>query len=390
MNIQGNSYLLGWIDEPSEHKGINFLKAKSTWQFWSYSKLSKHVINFASTLQLQGIGAGDKIAIILDPHEDFVGTFFAVLLTGGIPSVLAPPQIFQDSGRYSQSVRDALTAIKPKALVTESKYHDKILKIANFNDAPTIISTSVLLKMEVHSAKKVAKYSRDLAILQFTSGSSGIRRAVGITVEAVESNIDAIHEWLEWKEEDSVASWLPLYHDMGLIACFLAPIVFGSTLWLMDSAAFVRSPLRYLECFGKFGATLSAVPNFGLEIISQRVSKDSLSSLDFSKWRALVVGAETLREDYFHRFSQLLEPFYFKTNTLLPAYGLAEATLAVCGTPMHSHWQSICIDQSSLVEGQEIVVVDRRHINAILIVGCGYSLKGLSIAIQGKSGVPLG
>ncbi len=231
---------------------------------------------------------------------------------------------------------------------------------------------------------KESRKQADLALIQFTSGSSGNAKGVRVTFEALEANCLAIRDWLRMTPEDPTATWLPVHHDMGLIGCLITPVMNGSDIWLMEPATFVQSPLRYLRCFGSLGARLTAMPNFGLAYITRRVSPERLDGLDFSQWRALIVGAERIDPAVLEGFAGLLGPHGLARKALLPAYGLAEATLAVTGLPLDEEPAALLVTPDSCQLGHEIDVTESPA--ARPLAGCGYPLNGMTIEIIGESG----
>ncbi len=184
-----------------------------------------------------------------------------------------------------------------------------------------------------------------------------------------------------------MASWLPLHHDMGLIGCFVAPVVSGCDLWLMTPEQFVHRPLAYLRCFGERGARLTAMPTFALDHITRRVRPDQLSGLDFSQWRAMIVGSEQVRAGSFERVHRLLAPFGFERRAILPAYGLAEATLAVTGLPLDEVWRTCPVETAELALGRPVTA--NQDGRSVPVVGCGHPLVGTQVRIVGRSGAPL-
>jgi acyl-CoA synthetase (AMP-forming)/AMP-acid ligase II len=209
-----------------------------------------------------------------------------------------------------------------------------------------------------------------LALVQFTSGTTGRVKGVRIPYPALSANLAAIRHWLRMTPADPTASWLPVHHDMGLIGCLLAPVTTGGDLWLMPPEEFIRRPARYLDCFGRHGARLTAMPGFGLEHIVRRVSDDDLAGLDLAQWRAVIVGAERLSAGTLDRFHARLARYGLARRALLPAYGLAEATLAVTGLALDEEWTAVTGPDSGPV------------------VGCGRALTGVRVEILDDAGRP--
>jgi acyl-CoA synthetase (AMP-forming)/AMP-acid ligase II len=175
---------------------------------------------------------------------------------------------------------------------------------------------------------------------------------------------------------------------MGLIGCLVTPVVNRSDLWLLRPEHFVHRPLRYLRCFGADGARLTAMPSFGLGFTASRVDSAMLEGLDFADWRAIIVGAERLDVRTLDRFQRLLEPFGLRRTSLLPSYGLAEATLAVTGLPLEEEWTHYALVHESAT-GAPQRNTRRRSLD---VVGCGRPLGDVAVTIvdgQGRA-VPEG
>ncbi|WP_433213815.1 AMP-binding protein [Microtetraspora malaysiensis] len=207
-----------------------------------------------------------------------------------------------------------------------------------------------------------------------------------VPVAALAANVAAISTWLEMDEGDATASWLPVHHDMGLIGCLFTPVSRQRDLWLLEPAEFIRDPASYLACFGEHGATMTAMPPFGLEYIVRRLSALPLTGMDFSRWRALIVGAERIDVDVLDRFTALLAPAGFDRRALLPAYGLAEATLAVTGLALREEPTSLRVVPQEVRLGSP--VADGGDTGRP-VVGCGRALDGVRVAVVDEDGVEL-
>lgn len=375
--------LLDWLMRPSSDHGIHFACADGSWDHWSYDRLATLARRLAAGLS--GIvGADDVVGILGSAGPKFVGSFFGTLLAGGVPCVLAPPSRLKSSSVYAQHLQGLLRTARPLVILAESGRSRASLSFLFASDGPEVIDAGRLIgDSEVWPGGRPPD---GLALLQFTSGSSGSCRAVRIPFDAVESNLAAITDWLRWSREDVAASWLPLHHDMGLVACLLGPIVTQTDLWLLTPELFVRDPLRYLRCFADRGATLSAMPNFGLDYVVERVSPKSLDGMDFSGWRALVVGAEPVRAVSLRSFFERFAPFGLSPRSLLPAYGLAEATLAVTGVRWGRTWTQVGVEPSSVTMSGSIRDAPAEAEEASVVVGCGGALAGVAISVETEAG----
>jgi acyl-CoA synthetase (AMP-forming)/AMP-acid ligase II len=206
-----------------------------------------------------------------------------------------------------------------------------------------------------------------------------------------------LHQWVRWRQDDSVASWLPLYHDMGLIGTFLCAVVHRANLWLMRPEQFLRSPASWLACLGRFGATMTASPTFGYAYAANKVTAAELAGMDFSRWRAAAVGAERVDPAALDRFARLLASNGFRREAFLPGYGLAEATLALTGSGLGELPRLVAVDRASLRFGDPVRVLERGSLDPARdpgrgdwLVGCGRPLPGIRLWIVDATGAPLG
>jgi acyl-CoA synthetase (AMP-forming)/AMP-acid ligase II len=202
---------------------------------------------------------------------------------------------------------------------------------------------------------------------------------VAVPSGALEGMIESIRRWLEMDGSGETVSWLPIQHDMGLIGCLLTPVVDASDVALMAPEAFLRRPSRYLERLSG-GVRRSALPGFAIDTLSRTVAPADVARLDLSGWRTLVVGAQRLDPGGIERFCGLLEPAGFDRRAVLPAYGLAEATLAVTGLPLRASWSHVSVRASSLAAGRRVEPASAGE-DAVDVIGCGVPLEGVGVTV---------
>jgi len=235
-------------------------------------------------------------------------------------------------------------------------------------------------------------YTAELALLQFTSGSSGTPKGVRVSPDNLAANVRAIHGWLGVTPEDSCSSWLPLYHDMGLIGTFLGSVVGQIDLWLMTPLDFLRSPARWLETHGKHGVSITTAPNFGYGYAASRVRETDLAGYDFSGWRVAMSGAERVDPGVANRFANRLAPYGFRPSAFTPCYGMAETTLAVCGV-VPGTGARIVRTAGPLVAGERVAVADKGTLGvdepadpARWITSCGTPVPETAVTIVDDQG----
>ena len=383
--------ILAWLTSPATGRGIHVLQPGGEWVFWSYRDLAHLVSQTADGLAELGIRRGGRVAILQRPGADFVATFFGTMLAGGACVPAAPPMAFQHPASYRDHLTRLLRTARPRVIVADHSILDQVRAAAGSAGTGLVIPGDDIRGglpggEPVHEGL-IPDLPGEPALLQFTSGSSGAARAVPVTHGALASNVAAIRRWLRWTADDPVASWLPLYHDMGLIGCFITSVVSQSDFWLLPPEEFIHRPIEYVRCFGELGARLTAMPNFGLDYIAKRVRAEDIERMDFSRWRAVIVGAEYLNDVSFERFHALLGPRGFRRTAMRPAYGLAEATLAVTGLPLAEEWTSVAVEPTSVAVNRPIIRTASD--GGQVIVGSGRPLSRISVSVVDEEGKEL-
>lgn len=387
-----SSSLLSWLQAPDSRRGIRFFEPGSRWRLYSYEDIANLVLSAAALMADSGVRRRDVVSVVAETGPEFVAGFFGALACGATPSPIAPPLVIQQPAAYHHHLSHILRAARPKAIVTTPDLAERV-GLASPADSGCAILSVTAGELESYAPRDTTSAAQpDMALLQFTSGSSDAPKGVAISASALESNVQAIRTWLAMTSDDTTASWLPVHHDMGLIGCLITPVVNGSDLWAMRPQHFVQSPLTWLECFGSSEARLTATPNFGLGYVARRVKPELLAGMNFSEWRTVIVGAERIDSLALQRFSQLLEPYGFSARAFQPAYGLAEATLAVTGQPLGQGPSTVVVDRRSLILGSRVeVIADSLDPApwAMPIVGCGRPLGAATVQITGPEGEEL-
>lgn len=361
--LSGIQELLGWIAEPPPDRTLHFASPAFAWEPCSYERLARLAMTIGDGLVRAGIRRDDAVVIITPAGPQCIAAVYGAMLAGGTPAIVAPPRAFQDQALYPSHLRHVIATAAPRFVIGAGELAEFV---RSATDAAVVTLDELLASGD--AAQWEERPRAELALLQFTAGSSGDVRAVRVPFDALAANVGAIRGWLQWTPDDPTAFWLPHYHDMGLIGGIVAPLASRSDLWLMSPEQFVHKPLEYLRCFGERGARLTALPPFALEYILRRVSAEELQSLDFSGVKAFIVGAELIDASTLARFEERLAPFGFPRGALLPAFGLAESTLAVCGVPLGSAWTTHTSDAGAA------------------LVGCGPPLAGLEVSVVDENG----
>lgn len=340
-----------WPEAPSRRRGIYFrcegtARASAAapfnewrdadWNFWSYDRLMRQAQAAGRVLGAAGRSGRGVVLIAADTSPASVVAFLGALLSGFTPAMVAPAQALQSRQVYVQALLQQSLAMQAVCVVADAWVCVSMIEQAAAlgrsipSTRARMVALESLVTVDAVGHEPLLP-SASFDYLQLTSGTTGPAKAVRVRSEAMLHNLDAIRGWLQWQDHHATASWLPLHHDMGLVGCLMMPLWTQTDLYLMRPGQFVRSPGHYLQCFGLGRAQLSAMPSFGLSLCMNKVTPSQLEALDFRDWRALVVGAGPLDSEQLRSFAGWLEPRGFAQGALCAAYGMAEATLAVCG-----------------------------------------------------------
>jgi acyl-CoA synthetase (AMP-forming)/AMP-acid ligase II len=309
----------------------------------TFGELDQRARAIAARLQELG-AAGERALLLYAPGVDYIAAFFGCLYAG----VVAVPAYPPDPSRLQRSLPRLLATVadsRCKFLLTTgmiASLGQAMLEFAPALAEMTWISTDQLELAQADGWRPPSLKGSDLAFLQYTSGSTGNPRGVMLTHENLLHNLTLIASSLELTDDTVGASWLPPYHDMGLIGAILCPLIHGGPLILMSPLSFLQRPLRWLQAIAKYGAVASGGPNFAYDLCVRRVSTDEASRLDLSRWRTAFTGAEPIRRDTLDAFARHFAASGFQSRAFYPCYGLAEATLIVSGAARDSGAQLRC------------------------------------------------
>jgi len=306
----------------------------------TFAELYQGAQAVASQLAARGIRRGDAIALMLPASREFFLIFAGVLLAGGVPVPIYPPVRADRIAEYAERQSAILHNAEVRLLVTfrEAERVAKLLRpkvpsLESIVTAADLLSKNTALGIASPRVPLDAN-SSDLALLQYTSGSTGNPKGVQLTHANLLANVRAIGEALAVRPNDVGVSWLPLYHDMGLIGAWLMPLYFGLPVAVLSPVSFLARPARWLWALHRHHATLTAAPNFAYELAVRKIVDSEVQGLDLSSLRAALNGAEPVNAATLDRFGRRFAPYGFRQEAFLPVYGLAESSLAVTIPPL--------------------------------------------------------
>ena len=299
-----------------------------------YGELYREAAAVASGLRERGILRGDTVSLMLPTGLDFLRSFFGILMARAIPVPIYPPVRLDRLEEYATRQAGILADAEARLLITVGRGRPVASLLRPAVPSLSGVVTADELAIPGAPAAEPEGEASDPAFIQYTSGSTGQPKGVLLTHENLLANVRAIGEGLEAQPTDVGVSWLPLYHDMGLIGSWLFCLHQGLPITLLPPTAFLARPERWLWAIHQRRATLSGAPNFAYELCARRVPDEALEGLDLSSWRVALNGAEPVSPGTVERFTRRFAPFGFRKESLTPAYGLAENSVALALPPM--------------------------------------------------------
>ncbi|GAY15238.1 fatty acyl-AMP ligase [Mycobacterium sp. shizuoka-1] len=308
------------------------------------AEVRRQARELAAGLRAAGVRVGDRVALILPTCPDFVAAFFGVLYAGAVPVPLYPPVRLGQLDEYRQRTVAMLHAVTATLVITE----DRIRPLLD-GTATRCVTTAEL--RGAGDAGPIMSGADDLALIQFSSGTTHDPKPVALTHRNLLSNIAAITDYFAHAGmPDQVGvTWLPLYHDMGLIGNLLTAFYLACPLVLLPPELFLAVPAAWLRAISRHRGTVTAAPNFAFGLCLKRIRDDDLAGVDLSSWRLCLNGAELASAQIQRRFSDRFGRWGFDASAFTPVYGLAEASLAVTFKPAGSMFRSIQVDDKELV-----------------------------------------
>lgn len=349
--------------------------------------IRRHARSVAAGLRGAGVAAGDRVALVLPTGPEFVAYFFGVLCAGAIPVPLYPPVRLGKLDEYHRRTAAMLRAVQAALVVTGERVCP-LLGVAIASAAPRLgcVTASGVGRAggpEINSEIKAAV--DDVALIQFSSGTTHDPKPVALTHKNLLCNLAAIADYFacEGTPDPVGVTWLPLYHDMGLIGNLLMAFYLARPLVLLPPELFLAVPAAWLRAISRHGGTYTAAPNFAFGLCLKRIRDDELAGVDLSSWSLCLNGAEMISAEVLRGFSERFGRWGFDARAFTPCYGLAEASVAVTFKPAHGAFKTIGVQAENLASAG---VVEPGHKE---LVSAGRPLAGVDVEIRGDDSSPV-
>lgn len=352
----------------------------------SYRQLAQAADAVAAGLQRAGLKPRQTVAIMLPTSPEYFHTYYGILRAGGIPVPIYPParasQLEDHVRRHTGILANAQVALLvsvPEAMTVARLLQARVPGLR-------AVLTPAQLAAGGGTPQPVAVRADDIAFIQYTSGSTGQPKGVALTHANLLANIRAMVQAIEATEDDIFVSWLPLYHDMGLIGAWLGSFYVGMPLVVMSPLAFLARPRRWLETLSRHGGTLSAGPNFAYELCLTRIADEELDGLDLSRWRLAFNGAEAVGPDTVLRFGARFAACGLRPDAVTPVYGLAEASVGLLFPPLRRGPRIDRVQRERFERERRALPAAADDAGALRFVACGRALPGHAVRIVDDAG----
>jgi fatty-acyl-CoA synthase len=371
-------------------RGARFLTASMAETFYPYSEVLKRIKTSAATLQRNGVKKGDRVAVILPTGIQFFDAFLGAQLAGGIPTALYPPFRMGKLDDYFSHLREMMDRIGAKFLITDSRIKKLLGQATTVESLERVFEAKELFESASATAadwRQVPVHDDEPVFLQFSSGTTLKPKAVQVSHRNLIENLKMMGNKIDQVYRDGTeadrgcVTWLPLYHDMGLVGCLYTGLSYPATITYLGPETFIGQPAIWMQAISKYKAVISTAPNFAYGLCLNKVKDKEMEGVDLSGWLLALNGAEPIDTDTINRFADRFAQWGFKRSAITPVYGLAEAGLGVTFPELQQEPIVIEFDRDLLsTEGRAVRGTGRK------LPSVGKPLPGLAIEIRDPDG----
>jgi 1-acyl-sn-glycerol-3-phosphate acyltransferase len=351
----------------------------------TYRDLAVAAREVAAGLVEADIVPGDRVALMLPTGIDFFVAFYGILYAGAVPVPIYPPVRLSQIEEHLRRQGVILHNAGARMLITVPEGRGAAALLRGQVETLTAVESVATLKRNSEVALPAVRDPQATAFIQYTSGSTGDPKGVVLSHANLLANIRAMIETIDATPADVFISWLPLYHDMGLIGAWLSPLYCGVPLYVMSPLSFLARPISWLRAVHRFRGTLSAAPNFAFELCLKRIEDSDLEGLDLSSWRLCLNGAEPVSVETLRRFVERFSRYGLPPETVIPVYGLAECSVGLA-IPSQRRLPPIDRVDAEALRRRGVAEAARPGASALEIPACGQPLPGHEIRIVDEAG----
>ena len=378
-------------DAKDRDREIRFIDGENDESVLRFAELWDEALALLGSLQARGMKPGDELIIFSKSNRSFVVAFWAAVLGGIVPV----PVAVGISDEHKLKLFRILSQLEHPTLFTEMDLLQRLLDFAKERELANVtglLNAHAVLMSDVEPGAHGEVHNvnpDDIGFIQYSSGSTSEPKGIVLTHRNLCVNIRAIVEGFNWRDDDQALSWMPLTHDMGLIGFHLAVMAAGMNHAVMDTNVFVRRPLLWMSKASELRATQLCSPNFGYKHFLKLFDRKGLPGIDLSCVKLIINGAEPISWELCEGFLNALAPLGLKRNTMLPVYGLAEATVGVSFSPLGPEYDRVVMDRHSLQIGETYHPADPASTDSVSFVKVGKAIRDVSVRIVDDEDHPL-
>jgi acyl carrier protein len=356
----------------------------------SYAALKAGAEAVAAELIERGLQPGQTVAIMLPTSRDYFFSFYGILMAGGVPVPIYPPTRLSQLEDHMRRHAGILANAQAVMLITVAEAKAVALVLRSQIESLRGVLTAADFAQGRALAHRPRPAADDLAFLQYTSGSTGNPKGVMLSHANLLANVRAMGRAANVASADVFVSWLPLYHDMGLIGAWLGSLYHGFPLAVMSPLAFLARPHRWLWAIHRHRGTMSGAPNFAYELCARKIDDRHLKGLDLSSWRFAFNGAEPVSTETLTAFRDRFAPYGLRPEAIAPVYGLAECSVGLAFPPPNRAPLIERIQRNAFTSKGQALIADENDADALRLIGCGMPLHGHEVRIVNATGYEAG
>jgi fatty-acyl-CoA synthase len=385
LRSSGRTLLAGLADAPADRVFVTMWTGGQE-ESVTYGEFFSMAAGHARSLRRHGLGPGDTVVLILPQGVQLMASFVGAMMLGAIPTILAYPNFKVEAAKYRSGLSGVTRNLRARLIVLDQAFPDDLLEYVDAGDGAAVVRADAA---DQGSELPVLPGDPDaIAFIQHSAGTTGLQKGVALSHAAVLRQLDHLARALEVQPNDRIYSWLPLYHDMGLIACFMLPLVFQLPVVMQSPTEWVIQPGTMLELVTRHRCTLAWIPNFTLQFLARRVHPDDREEFDLSSLRALVNCSEPVRGQSMDEFMRAYGNRGLRPTVLQSSYAMAENVFAVTQSDLSRPPARIHVDLEQL-RSQHLAVEAPPGPGAVEFVSSGRLLPGNEVRILGPRGEAL-
>jgi acyl-CoA synthetase (AMP-forming)/AMP-acid ligase II len=356
----------------------------------NFGEFRRRAESVAGCLRSYGLTEGQAVILIMPQGISLLTAFVGAMLLGGIPAILAYPNFKIEPAKYRSGLAGVTANLNAALVVVDEDFPEELLEHVELGDRTQVVRMNDVLASAVpETLPRLSRPPESIAFIQHSAGTTGLQKGVALSHVAVLRQLDHLTQALRITEEDRIYSWLPLYHDMGLIACFILPLVYHLPVVMQSPTDWVMHPGTMLDLVTEYRCTLAWTPNFALQFLARRIRLSDRARFDLSSLRALINCSEPIRAQSIDEFSTAYSHLGLRRNAIQSSYAMAENVFAVTQSRIDEPPQRIWVDGARLRSEHLACSVPEGSASAVCLVSSGSRLPGNQIRIESRDGLEL-